>query len=481
LILLAPKRHSQQNFWVYFRVLNDPDSDKYSKPSYGLFRETNSCHRLSSHIHTFTLNTMKLGAAAIKRACKKGSQYLIPLSKPAIMGGTSGQCYFHKTMLKNTVSEDRFGAWRQSSLHIAKRRQAWQKEVFRDMTNKELSILHVEDDPGLAWIVRTVFEDLGFSGTTIISKSVRAALNLLNERERKQQRLGLIISDIRLPDGSGLDLIREVKTNPYWRMTPVIVLSGDKDPAVINAAYALGANSYLPKDPPGTNLVVSLESFYKCWLENVQLPQNAVRDRVQEALDRATGLRARTAEFFLNLARGSGRESETKFWLDRALVEGNLSNLLAFFRDKLNEQDFPPGAIDRVVTSQVQVANALITAEEHLKKTPSPDSELLYQWVLELMDALDEEVFVEALVCLFPKGPVVATALKARVAAQFKALAVHILDHTQQTELRQKAVSLKELTCLRSNHMMEEKGLLLLIIIRTSLSIVTSVHVVFFF
>ena len=319
------------------------------------------------------------------------------------------------------------------------------------MTNKELSILHVEDDPGLAWIVRTVFEDLGFSGTMITAESIRRASDLLNERERKQQPLGLIISDMRLPDGSGLDLIREVKTNPFWRMTPVIVLSGDKDPTVINAAYALGANSYLPKNPEGTNLVVSLESFYKCWLENVQLPQNAVRDRVQEALDRATGLRARTAEFFLNIARGPGGESETKFWLDRALVEGNLSNLLAFFRDKLNEQDFPPGAIDRVVALQVQVAGALITAEKHLKETPSPGFELLFQWVLELMDALDEEVFVEALVCLFPKGPVVATALKARVAAQFKALAVHILDHTQQAELRQKAVTL-----IKRAHLLEE-------------------------
>ena len=314
--------------------------------------------------------------------------------------------------------------------------------VFTGLINKELTILHVEDDPDLAFIVRMAFEDFGFIGTAIIAKSVREAFDLLNERERKQQPVSLIISDIRLPDGSGLDLIREVKTNPHWRLTPVIVLSGEINPAVINAAYALGANSYLPKDPDGINLVVSLESFYKCWLQNVQLPRTAGRDRVQEALDRATGLRARTSEFFLNLARGSREESEIKFWLDRALVEGNLSNLLAFFRDKLNEQDFSPGAIDRVVNAQVQVANALFTAENHLKRTRSPGSELLYQWVLELMDALDEEVFVEALACLFPKSPVVATALKARLSAQFKAFGVHIIEHTQQAELRQKAVSL---------------------------------------
>ena len=116
------------------------------------------------------------------------------------------------------------------------------------MINKELTILQVEDDPDLAWLVRMAFEDFGFIGSTIVAESVREAFDLLNERERKQQPLSLIISDIGLPDGSGLDLIREVKTNPYWRMTPVIVLSGERDPAVINAAYALGANSYLSKD-----------------------------------------------------------------------------------------------------------------------------------------------------------------------------------------------------------------------------------------
>jgi len=332
------------------------------------------------------------------------------------------------------------------------------KEVLRSMTKRDVTILHVEDDSDLSWIVRAAFESFGFIGTTVTAESVRKAFDLLNEREQKQQTLSLIISDMRLPDGSGLDLIREVKTNPYWRLTPVIVLSGDKDPSVINAAYALGANSYLPKDPKGQNLVVSLESFYKCWLENVQLPKTPVGDRIEEALDRATGLRARTSEFFLNLARCARDEPEIKFWLDRALAEGNLSNLLAFFRDKLEEKDFPPGAIDRVATSQVNVANALIAAEKRLERTLSPDAELRCKWVLELMDAFDEKVFVEALAGLFPKSPVVATALRVRAAAQLQALALHILELTRKEDLRQKAVSLMNLSRLLEQERTEEEG-----------------------
>ena len=236
-------------------------------------------------------------------------------------------------------------------------------------------------------------------------------------------------------------------------MTPVIVLSGERNPAVINAAYALGANAYLPKDHRRVDLFALLENFYKYWLESDSFPRPAVRDRVQEALDRATGLRAETSEFYLNFARSSRKKSEIRFWLDLALVEGNLSNLLAFFRDKLNEQDFPPRAIDRVISAQVQVANALITAEKHLKMMSSPSPDLLYKLALELMGALDEEVFIEALSFLFPKSPVVATALKARAAAQFRTLATHILGNSQQEALRQKADSL-----LNRSHVLEKAG-----------------------
>jgi hypothetical protein len=130
------------------------------------------------------------------------------------------------------------------------------------------------------------------------------------------------------------------------------------------------------------------------------------------------------------------------FWLERALNEGNLSNLLAFFRNKLREEDVPPGTVDRFVGMQVRVKDALRTAEEQLRTTPAPGLSLVYQWVLDLVDALDEEVFAEALGYLFPKSAVATTALKVRVATQLRDLALHVLNRTKEENLRQKAVSL---------------------------------------
>jgi CheY-like chemotaxis protein len=320
------------------------------------------------------------------------------------------------------------------------------------LNENDLTILHIEDHHLLAGLVRTAFERFGFRGDMINVQSVSAAFDLLDQRARKKEPLSLIITDMELPDGTGLDVILEVKTSPTWRTTPIIVLSNEVREDVISDAYALGANSFMSKiDAKGP--LESLQSLYKYWLENAKLPRTRFQDRLQEALERAIGLRTRTSEFYLTLAGAYRRKSdEMEFWLDRALNEGNLSNLLAFFRNKLNEGDVPPDTIDRLAGMQAKVKNALQAAEEQSKKTPTPHPALVYQWVLELADALDEEVFAETCGYLFPKSPIATTALRARAGTQFKELALHVLKRTKEEKLCEKAASLLE----RSQQLMPE-------------------------
>jgi len=71
-------------------------------------------------------------------------------------------------------------------------------------------------------------------------------------------------------------------------------------------------------------------------------------------------------------------------------------------------------------------------------------SYLCYQSALELAAAMDEEVFAEACGYLFPKSCIATTVLKARAGTQFKEPALHVLERTEEEELRQKAASLLE-------------------------------------
>jgi CheY-like chemotaxis protein len=307
----------------------------------------------------------------------------------------------------------------------------------------KITVLHVEDEPALAKLVRLAFAGFGFSGTMLSADRVDAALSILGERARNRQTVDLILSDMQLPDGTGLDVLREVRGDPFWHLTPVLILSNELAPGVVTEAYALGANCYLPKSGK-INMMQSLRSLYDCWVESALLPQSPAGDRVQQALSRAIKLRARTSEVYLRLADFFVEDpEEMRFWLERSLSEGNLSNLLALFRRKISEKDLPSAAIDRLAEMQVRVEETLRTAEMRLQTAAPPDFGQLYRMALDLTEVVDEEVFAENLGFLFPKSPAATMALRERAATHFNALATHVLERTEEPEIRQRAEAVR--------------------------------------
>lgn len=302
------------------------------------------------------------------------------------------------------------------------------------------TILHLEDDPALARLVRAVFEKLGFRGEILEAGLVSEAVALLSERERLKAPVDLILVDMQLPDGTGLDMIRRVKSSPTWHMTPVIVLSGKTVPGTIDEAYALGANCYLPKYSRTRGGISSIQALYQCWVEGALLPETSFGAPAREILARAAHLRARTAQFYLGLARACAPDPvQEEFWLERALVEGNMSNLMAFLKEETGDQETLSGSVERAAEMQLKVENALNLAEALLAMHPSPTPEQICRWVLDLAGALDEEVFADVFGALFSKSPAVTTALKARAAGQLRKLAMHVLAQAQEPKFRQEA------------------------------------------
>lgn len=68
----------------------------------------------------------------------------------------------------------------------------------------------------------------------------------------------LIITDINMPDISGLELINFLKKNPEHKNIPLIVLSTEKSEKDKERGLVLGANEYLvkPFDPEKLRMVV---------------------------------------------------------------------------------------------------------------------------------------------------------------------------------------------------------------------------------
>jgi len=76
---------------------------------------------------------------------------------------------------------------------------------------------------------------------------------------------GLIILDLRLPDGDGKEILRLVRADARLRPVPVAVWSASEDPAVIENCYRQGATTYLTKAARRDVFGESIRKFANMW------------------------------------------------------------------------------------------------------------------------------------------------------------------------------------------------------------------------
>ncbi len=57
----------------------------------------------------------------------------------------------------------------------------------------------------------------------------------------------VIVTDMRLPDADGMDLIRDVKRHALLASTPVVAVSGDADPSITHQLAQLGVKAFYKK------------------------------------------------------------------------------------------------------------------------------------------------------------------------------------------------------------------------------------------
>ena len=76
-----------------------------------------------------------------------------------------------------------------------------------------------------------------------------------------QHKPDLVITDIRMPNGDGQELLEEVKSDPQLAQTPVIIFTGQRDPGLAGQLKRLGAASILYKPVHYQLLLQEIERF----------------------------------------------------------------------------------------------------------------------------------------------------------------------------------------------------------------------------
>jgi CheY-like chemotaxis protein len=85
-------------------------------------------------------------------------------------------------------------------------------------------VLAVDDEPTILALVRDI---LGSSGFTVTA--VRSAAEAL--RRMEMDTFDLVITDLRMPEMSGHELIEQLRAHPAYKRTPILVLASGADQA----------------------------------------------------------------------------------------------------------------------------------------------------------------------------------------------------------------------------------------------------------
>lgn len=81
------------------------------------------------------------------------------------------------------------------------------------------------------------------------------------------ERFDLVLLDVRLPDGNGIERLHSVKE--CFETAPIVVVSAEKDPRLIRDAIEAGASGYIPKD---TENAITVNAWRLVLASGIYLP-----------------------------------------------------------------------------------------------------------------------------------------------------------------------------------------------------------------
>ena len=117
-------------------------------------------------------------------------------------------------------------------------------------------ILIIEDEPDIR---KTLEYNITREGYEVISASS------LSEGRQKLESVSftLLLLDLMLPDGSGLDLFRELKQDKSLSSMPVIILTAKDDEVDKVVGFELGADDYVTKPFSVRELILRVKAVLK--------------------------------------------------------------------------------------------------------------------------------------------------------------------------------------------------------------------------
>ena len=130
-------------------------------------------------------------------------------------------------------------------------------------------ILIVDDSPKDVELAITALREKNLANEVIVAEDGEEALDYLYRRgsfeNYEKGNPAVILLDIKMPKMNGIELLKQIRTDPELQLIPVIMLTSSREEKDLVECYRLGANSYVVKPVDISQFIDSIKAVGQYW------------------------------------------------------------------------------------------------------------------------------------------------------------------------------------------------------------------------
>ena len=142
-------------------------------------------------------------------------------------------------------------------------------------------ILLVDDSPRDTELALDALAQHNLANEVVAVRDGAEALDYLYRRgqfaDRASDQPAVVLLDLKMPKVDGLDVLRQIKSDPQLKMIPVVMMTSSRERPDLVRSYELGVNAYIVKPVQFQEFVEAVKVVGAFWAVVNEPPPGSVR------------------------------------------------------------------------------------------------------------------------------------------------------------------------------------------------------------